>query len=198
MNQTIWKHIRNFCFLLRTFATGLFYFCFYLLGITFGVTMAFTIIGIPILYYVLRSADRFVQYERVLTKVYTDISIRTLPTRTRVEGGIWEQVRADLLDTHNWKMICWLMLRFVVGIISLVCAALFYVTPIIFMLAPVLYRLDHFAISFFGIQIRTFGDSILSMIAGAVFTWIGLYLGNVLVKMIGGNTRRMVKSLVRK
>lgn len=59
MNQIIRKHVRNFCFLLITFATGLFYFCFYLVGITFGVSMSFTLVGIPILYYVLRSTETF-------------------------------------------------------------------------------------------------------------------------------------------
>ncbi len=47
MNQRIQKHMRNFCFLLLTFATGLFYLCFYLVGITLGVSMAFTLVGLP-------------------------------------------------------------------------------------------------------------------------------------------------------
>ncbi|AJS60626.1 hypothetical protein UB51_21635 [Paenibacillus sp. IHBB 10380] len=196
MNLRIQKHMRNFCFLLLTFATGLFYFCFYFVGITLGVSMAFTLVGLPILYYVLRSTSVFVQYERSQTKVYTDISIDRIPSRTRAEEGLWERVKVDLLDASNWKVICWLLLKFVIGLVSIICAALFYVAPLIFLLAPILYRLNNF--TFFGMEIRTLGDSLLIMLAGAVLIWIGSYLGNGLVKMIGGHTRRMVEGLAGK
>jgi len=50
---------------------------------------AFTLVGLPILYYVLRSTSVFVQYERIQAKVYTNISIDRIPSRTRVEEGLW-------------------------------------------------------------------------------------------------------------
>ncbi|NEW09090.1 hypothetical protein GK047_24240 [Paenibacillus sp. SYP-B3998] len=176
--------------------TGLFYFCFYLVGITLGVTMAITIIGLPTLHYVLRSTHAFVQHERIQTKIYTNISIGPVPSRIREEGSLWEQVKAELLNERNWQAILWLMLRFVIGLVSIICVALFYVTPLIFLLAPALYPFYNF--SFFGMEIKTFGASLLIMLAGAILVWIGLYLGNGLVKMIGGHTRRMVKGLARK
>jgi len=196
MNQRIQKYMRNFYFLLLTFTTGLFYFCFYLVGITLGVAMAFTLVGLPILYYVLRSTGAFVQYERSQTKAYTSISIDQIPSRTREGGGLWEQVKVDLLDASNWKVIFWLLLKFVMGLVSIICATLFYLTPLIFLLAPILYPLSHF--TFFGMEIRTLGESLLIMLAGAVLIWIGSYLGNGLVKMIGGHTRRMVEGLAGK
>lgn len=132
------KHVRNFCFLLITFATGLFYFCFYLVGITFGVAMSFTIVGIPILYYVLRSTETFLQHERIRTKVYTDISVRTLPTRSQEQGNIWEKVKAELSDEHNWRAIIGLMLQFGIGMLSLICATLFLFVPYYSLVVPYL------------------------------------------------------------
>lgn len=196
MNQRIRKDLRNFCFLLLTFVTGLFYFCFYLVGITMGVTMAFTLVGLPILHYVLRSTRAFVQHERIQTESYTDISIGPVPSRTRTEGSLWDQVKAELSDKRNWKAIFGLMLIFVIGLVSVICAALFYVTPLILLLAPilsVLNLLDYF--SFLGMEIRTFGDSLYVMLAGALLIWFGPYLGNGLVTMIGSHTRRMVAGL---
>jgi hypothetical protein len=198
MSQMIRKHVRNFCFLLITFATGLFYFCFYLVGITFGVAMSFTIVGIPILYYVLRSTETFLQHERIRTKVYTDISVRTLPTRSQEEGNMWEKVKAELSDEHNWRAIIGLMLQLGIGMLSLICATLFYLSPIILLLSPILYFIDISSISLFGIENKTLNTSLLFMLLGAVFLWIGAYLGNGLVKMIGRYTRRLVKDFARR
>ncbi|GFZ86810.1 luciferase [Paenibacillus marchantiophytorum] len=195
MNQIIRKHMRNCCFLLLTFLTGLFYFCFFLVGITFGITMAFTLVGLPILSYVLSATSKFVQYERIQTKVYTDISTYDVPSRSRPQGGLWEQVKTELMDGRNWKAIFWLMLKFVIGLICLLCVVLFYVAPFIFLLAPVMYLwMD---ITFVGMEIRTFGASLLVMLAGVLYLWIGPYLGSILVKWIGGYTRRLVGSFVR-
>ncbi|MEK4345211.1 sensor domain-containing protein [Paenibacillus sp. FSL P4-0184] len=198
MSQMIRKHVRNFCFLLITFATGLFYFCFYLVGITFGVAMSFTIVGIPILYYVLRSTETFLQHERIRTKVYTDISVRTLPTRSQEEGNIWEKVKVELSDEHNWRAIIGLMLQLGIGMLSLICATLFYLSPIILLLSPILYFIDISSISLFGIENKTLNTSLLFMLLGAVSLWIGAYLGNSLVKMIGRYTRRLVKDFARR
>jgi hypothetical protein len=198
MNQMIRKHVRNFCFLLITFATGLFYFCFYLVGITFGIAMSFTLVGIPVLYYVLRSTETFLQHERIRTKVYTDISVRTLPTRSEEEGNMWGKVKAELFDEHNWRAIIGLMLQLGIGMLSLICATLFYLAPIILLLSPILYFIDISSITLFGIENKTLNTSFLFMLLGAVFLWIGAYLGNGLVKMIGRYTRRLVKDFARR
>lgn len=198
MNQLIRKHVRNFCFLVITFGTGLFYLCFYLVGITFGVGMSFTLVGIPVLYYVLRSTEIFLQQERIRTKVYTDISVRTLPTRSQEEGSMWERVKAEFMDEHNWRAIIGLMLQGIIGMLSLISATLFYVAPIILLSAPVLYLFGVPSISLFGIPNHTLGISFLFMLLGALFLWIGAYLGNGLVKMIGRYTRRLVKDFARK
>ncbi|MNH94375.1 hypothetical protein D3C73_469930 [compost metagenome] len=196
MNQRIQQHMRNFRFLLITFATGTFYFCFYLVGITFGVAMAFTLVGLPIIHYVLRSTHTFMQYERIHTRVYTGISIDPIPSRTRSDGNLWEQVKTELLDARNWRAIFSLMQKFLIGLVSITSAALLYVTPLLFLLVPFFYRLSY--ISILGMEIRTLGASLLTMLAGVVLTWIGSYLGNRLVMRIGGYTRRMVEELAGK
>lgn len=140
----------------------------------------------------------FLQHERIRTKVYTDISVRTLPTRSQEEGSLWERVKAEFLDEHNWRAILGLMLQFGIGMVSLICATLFYLTPIILLLSPVLYLLDVSSISLFGIENKTFNISLFFMLLGAVSLWIGAYLGNSLVKMIGRYTRRLVKDFARR
>lgn len=73
----------------------------------------------------------FLQHERIRTKVYTDISVRTLPTRSQEQGNIWEKVKAELSDEHNWRAIIGLMLQLGIGMLSLICATLF-ICPLLF------------------------------------------------------------------
>ncbi len=68
------KTLQDFYFLLFTFASGFFYFCFYLVSITFALVMTVIFFCIPLLAWVLQTTHTFVQYERIQTKVYTDIS----------------------------------------------------------------------------------------------------------------------------
>ncbi|MCY9666022.1 hypothetical protein M5X11_13785 [Paenibacillus alginolyticus] len=49
-------------------------------GYDYGVTMAFTLVGLPILHYVLRSTSAYIQHERIQTEGYTDISIGLVPS----------------------------------------------------------------------------------------------------------------------
>ncbi|MNZ90577.1 hypothetical protein D3C78_1095420 [compost metagenome] len=111
---------------------------------------------------------------------------------------MWEKVKAELSDEHNWRAIIGLMLQLGIGMLSLICATLFYLSPIILLLSPILYFIDISSISLFGIENKTLNTSLLFMLLGAVFLWIGAYLGNGLVKMIGRYTRRLVKDFARR
>ncbi|WP_368908809.1 sensor domain-containing protein, partial [Bacillus wiedmannii] len=67
------RFIQNGYFLLLTFVTGLFYFCFYLIALLFSFTLSFTVVGIPLVIRVLQTTTHFIQFERIQTKIYTDI-----------------------------------------------------------------------------------------------------------------------------
>lgn len=139
MKQTLLRFIQNIYFLLFTFATGLFYFCFYLVGIALGLSLSFTLIGIPLLTFVLRTTSTFVQYERVQTKIYSDITTLPYRSKTIVDASFWKQAREELLDHRNWQVIFWLMLKFVIGSVALIFAVVLSVTPLVFILAPILF-----------------------------------------------------------
>lgn len=67
----------------------------------------------------MRSARKFVRYERTQTKIYTDLTIELEDVELLVEGSLWVQAKRELLDQRNWNAIFWLMLKLVVGWISL-------------------------------------------------------------------------------
>ncbi|TXK73209.1 sensor domain-containing protein [Paenibacillus sp. N3.4] len=189
------RFIQNGYFLLFTFVTGLFYFCFYLVTLTLGLSLSFTVVGIPLLTHVLRTTSIFVQYERVQTKIYTDITTPPYEGKLRTGSSFWEQAKAELLDHRNWTAIAWLMLKFLIGLLCLLSIAILYITPTLFILVPLLAHF--FDIYFIGIRVDTFSKSLIIMSAGFILAFVSSWLANGWVRLIGGYTRQMIKILNR-
>ncbi|MBL4962945.1 sensor domain-containing protein [Bacillus halotolerans] len=187
------KTLQDFYFLLFTFASGFFYFCFYLVSITFALVMTIIFFGIPLLAWVLRTTHTFVQYERIQTKVYTDISIELFESRRKKEGDKWIKARDIIFNNSNWRAIFWLMQKFFIGIMSLICAILLYVTPLVFIVTPLLFR--YFNIYLLGISVNSWTKAFFVMIVGCILIWIRICIGNCLVRIIGMYTRTMFLKL---
>ncbi|QUG86945.1 sensor domain-containing protein [Bacillus nitratireducens] len=187
------KNLQDFYFLLFTFVSGFFYFCFYLVSITFALVMTIIFWGIPLLVWVLQTTHTFVQYERIQTKVYTDISIELFEPRKKEEGDKWIKARDTILNNSNWRAIFWLMQKFFIGIMSLICAILLYVMPLVFIVTPLLFR--YFNIYLLGIAMNSWTKAFFVMIIGCMLIWIRICIGNRLVRIIGIYTRTMFKAI---
>ncbi|PEY74126.1 sensor domain-containing protein [Bacillus thuringiensis] len=187
------RFIQNGYFLLLTFVTGLFYFCFYLIALLFSFTLSFTVIGIPLVIRVLQTTTPFIQFERIQTKIYTDISTDTYDRSIKMDTSNWSQVKLVLTDRRTWSAVFWLMQKLVIGIFSLISAIIFYVMPLMLLLAPLLYRYIKMNIIF--IQIDTFSKSLFVMFMGIVFTAISIKIVDGLTKKIGGYTHSMIRQL---
>ncbi|KAA0760849.1 sensor domain-containing protein [Bacillus sp. SH5-2] len=187
------RFIQNGYFLLLTFVTGLFYFCFYLIALLFSFTLSFTVVGIPLVIRVLQTTTPFIQFERIQTKIYTDISTDSYDRSITMDTSNWTQVKLVLTDRRTWFAVYWLMQKFVIGIFSLISTITFYVMPLMFLLAPLLYRYIDMNIIF--IQIDTFAKSLFVMFMGIVFTAISIRIVDGLTKKIGGYTRSMIRQL---
>ncbi|MFS8210860.1 sensor domain-containing protein [Paenibacillus sp. SEL1] len=195
MTRTVVSFIQNGYFLLLTFATGLFYFCFYLVALTLGLSLSFTVAGVPLITRILRTTYAFLQFERTQTKIYTDITTELYVKPINTDASIWLQARKELLNRRNWIAIGWLMLKLPVGIFSLISAALLYITPLAMIATPLLFPLFNYY--FMGFLIDTVIKSILVSASGVVFTMVSYRLANSLTRMLGGYTHLMIKSVNR-
>ncbi|AZJ23827.1 sensor domain-containing protein [Bacillus cereus] len=193
MKASAQKTLQDFYFLLFTFVSGFFYFCFYLISITFALVMTIIFLGIPLLAWVLQTTQTFVQYERIQTKVYTDISIDLFEPRKKEERDKWIIMRDIILNNSNWRAIFWLMQKIFVGIMSLICAVLLYVMPIVCIVTPLLFQ--YFNIYLLGIAVNSWETAIFVMIVGFILIWIHNLIGNDLVRIIGMYTRFMFKAI---
>lgn len=149
--------------------------------------------GIPLLAWVLQTTQTFVQYERIQTKVYTDISIDLFEPRKKEERDKWIIMRDIILNNSNWRAIFWLMQKIFVGIMSLICAVLLYVMPIVCIVTPLLFQ--YFNIYLLGIAVNSWETAIFVMIVGFILIWIHNLVGNDLVRIIGMYTRFMFKAI---
>lgn len=189
------KFIQNGIFLLLTFVTGFFYFCFYMVALTFSLSLSFTVIGIPLVTRVLRTTTVFIQFERRQTKIYTDITTEPYERRGIPDVSVWTQAKLELADRRNWRAVYWLMQKFVIGIVSLISATILYLAPLLFLLAPLLYRYIDIHVIF--MQVDTFAKSLVIMAVGALLAVISFKLADGLAKIMGGYTRSMIRQLNR-
>ncbi|NEW04947.1 luciferase [Paenibacillus sp. SYP-B3998] len=193
MKKRLVRNMQNVIFLLLTFTTGLFYFCFYLVSLTLGVSLSFTLIGIPLLTYVMRTTQTFVQYERIQTKIYTDISIEPYEGKQPIDGQLWLQAKAELMDRRNWSAIFWLMQKLVIGLVCLIGTVVLYIMPLILILTP--FLAPYINIQILGMPINTLTKSLSVMVIGLALAALGLWIGEGAVRMCGVYTRHMIKAI---
>ncbi|MDQ0496598.1 sensor domain-containing protein [Paenibacillus brasilensis] len=187
--------IQNGYFLLLTFVTGLFYFCFYMVALSFSLSLSFTVIGIPLVTHVLRTTTTFIQFERTQTKIYTDITTDVYDRKGATGSSVWAQAKAELRDRRNWSAVFWLMQKFAIGLISLVSVAVLYVAPLALLLAPLLYRYIDMYLIF--MQVDTLAKALIMMAVGLMLAAISFMLSGRLAKIMGGYTRSMIRQLNR-
>lgn len=195
MTRTVVSFIQNGYFLLFTFATGVFYFCFYLVALTLGFSLSFTVVGIPLITHVLQTTSAFLQFERIQTKIYTDVTTAPCVRHINTDASIWLQARRAMLDRRNWIAIFWLMLKFPIGIVSLIITAFLYVLPLAMIVIPYLFPLIN--ISLMDVPIDNFAKSVLVSAVGVAYMMVSIRLASCLTRMLGHYTRLMMNSVNR-
>lgn len=108
---------RNIGYLLLAFPLGIFYFVFFVTGLSLGFGLFITLLGIPILVGVLAAAYGMGEFERATTNLLLDLD--TPPSyRLAVPEGWWEKVKALLGSSETWKRIGYLFVEFPFGIVG--------------------------------------------------------------------------------
>ncbi|MFE9278185.1 sensor domain-containing protein [Paenibacillus glucanolyticus] len=189
MKKWLREYLLNFCFLMLTFGTGVFYFCYYLVGLVFGLSMCFTIVGIPILTYLLRTTRTFMNYDRIQTKFYTDITIEPVMKRKAHSGSSWTQAKEELANVRNWKAVSMLMLKFIVGIVCLFCGVIFCIVPVLWILAP--WASSVVDVNLGNLRMDTLPKSLLVMVAGILFAYVGSWAAKGAARLTGRYTQWM-------
>ena len=87
------------------------------------------------------------------------------------------------------------MLKFPVGILSLISAAILYVAPPVLIAVPFLY--PFISLSFMGATVDTFAKAMMVSATGVVLMMMSYWLADRLARWIGSYTRLMIKHVNR-
>jgi len=188
-------------YLLLSFLLGIFYFVFLVTGLSLGLGLIITWLGIPILLGTLLLWRVLAGFERQLVTSILGIDISFVPIRE--SKGIWEKIKAYLNDPFTWKSLVYLFIKFPLGIISFVVL----VTSLSFALgliaAPILYYLTEIGIlhgTFCIITssniclINSYFTSIIVGVIGVFLLFIFLHILNGLARISGLLTKSILEN----
>jgi Putative sensor len=120
---------------------GTAYFIWFVTGLSLGLGLAITLIGIPILTLVLASVRPLVAAERRLANGLLGTEIPGAPLAPRGEGWLG-RVKAYWTDGATWRGIAYLLARFPFGTLTFSVAVASYGAALYMVAAPVVAPFD--------------------------------------------------------
>jgi hypothetical protein len=120
---------------------GIAYFVWLVTGLSVGVGLAITLLGIPILTLVLASVRPLLAAERAMANALLGAEIPAAPLAPHGEGW-FGRLKAYWTDTPTWRGLAYLLARFPVGIFTFTVAVAVYGVALGLIAAPLLAPLD--------------------------------------------------------
>src|ERR1700744_2401772 len=111
-------------YMLLSFATGIFYFVWTVVGISLSLSFAILIIGIPFALLFIGSVRVLAHVEGRIVEALLGVRMpRKLPAPTNAgEDGIFARIRDALIDVRTWSSMFYLLLMLPLGILYFVTA----------------------------------------------------------------------------
>lgn len=181
----------NLVYLLISLPLGILYFTLIITGISTGLGLIITLIGIPLL--ILMS---FIWYwlgtfERTINTSLLNIKIKPSLSRAFKQKTFFKKIETHLKEPITWKSLAYTIIKFPIGIISFVLLTVLLSLSLGLMISPLLYNLSLAYPSFEfatinGIQIissiwQAWGLTII----GIFFLLISLHILNKLAQISG-------------
>jgi hypothetical protein len=120
---------------------GIVYFTWLVTGISTGLGLAITLIGIPLLTLVLASVRPLLAAERAMSNTLLGTRIPSATLAPRGEGWIG-RLKAYWTDSATWRGIAYLLARFPVGTFTFTVAVATYSSALYLLAAPIVAPFD--------------------------------------------------------
>jgi signal transduction histidine kinase len=130
--------LRRTVYLLISFALGTAWFVVLVTGLSTGLGMAITFIGIPILIGMLWAVRWMAQVERFCVAGLLGVDASAAYRRPS-RPGLWASVQSRLGDPQTWKDLAYLFVQFPLGILWFVVAVTLWSAGLGLLLAPAYY-----------------------------------------------------------
>jgi len=173
----------NLLYLLLSFPLGLFYFVVLVTGISLGLGLLITLVGIPLLMLMVLVwwGLAFIERHLAISLLRADIA----PMHTRLYGNLWHKYKQIFKNPVTWKSLLFLFLKFPMGIFAFVVVITLISVSMSFIIAPLLYILVLFGMpgNYYMVgNISLLDNPIIPIILGL----FGIFLGFVSLHAFNG------------
>jgi hypothetical protein len=168
----------NLLYLLLSFPLGIFYFVFLVTGLSLGLGLIITWIGIPILVGTIALSYAFASFERSVARAMLDAEIGPMQVG-ETPPGFWSKLRVLLTNPVTWKGIAYLLCKFPLGVVSFVVVVTLAALSLGLLFAPTYYYLPGVTFGWSGgFQVDTLWEAFVATVVGAVLGLISLHIFN--------------------
>jgi hypothetical protein len=177
---------RNLLYLLLAFPLGTLYFVVLTTGFALGIALVVTLLGIPLLIAVVVGSRRLAAFERAVANKLLGLAIQAPDdVETGVDEGVWSRARARLLARSTWMGLCYLFVKFPVGIASFTLVVTALTVSIGLLTAPLTYLLVEDGIQLGVWTIDTLPEAIVAVPVGIIALGITTYILNQAARLSG-------------
>ena len=180
----------NLIYLLLAFPLGTAYFVFLFAGLSAGITLFVTVVGVPILLFVFGVSWGLTAFERALTNRLLGVYIPPVSSRFSSSRGAWHRLRVHLLNRETWTGVLYIFARFPLGIASFVVVGTLLSLTGLLLAAPVVAPFLDYDIGFW--RVDTVGEGLVLLIIGIPMGLASLNVINTLAFMWGFFARLML------
>jgi hypothetical protein len=182
----------NLVYLALAFPLGLAWFVFLVTGLSLGVGLAITIVGIPLLLVMMLAWRLLATFERWLAVTLLGAEIGPSPVLTRsATPGAWARLKAILSDSLTWRGLVFLVVRFPLGLVTFVAVVTLGALVGALVTAPFTYRLATIDL---GVrEVTTLGGALACAAVGLLLLVVTLHAWNGLATVHGWVARVLLR-----
>jgi hypothetical protein len=175
----------NILYLLFSFPLGTAYFIFLVTGLSFGFSLLLFWIGIPVLILIFLAWWEIASFERQMAIWFLGVEIPSMYTKSVYDNSILQRLILRVKTPVTWKALLFLLIKFPLGILSLVVMTVLVCLTLAMLFTPLLYILG---VS----EVCSFLEAIIVSMAGIFMGFLSLHVLNVLAGLSGNFAKIML------
>ncbi len=184
----------NLLYLLLAFPLGIAYFVFVVTGLSLSVGLLIVWVGIPPLLGLLAASIGLASFERLLARQLLGVEIRGARNGSPVTGGFWRRVGAFLSRPDAWLALVYLLLKFVLGIVSFTLLVSLFSASLGMIATPFFYEQVWWQVGIPGLfEVDSFGMAAAIAMLGAILGVASFHLMNGVAWVYGHIAKAMLE-----
>ncbi len=173
----------NLVYILFTFPLGTAYFIFLVTGLSMGLSLSITLIGLPILLITFLAWWELAAFERQLAIHLLNIDVPPMKPPARQYTSALERFKDQVLNPVTWKGLAFLFIKFPFGIFSLITVVTMTTLAIGLILSPITYQWHTMYIGMYVVE--TSSVALILSCLGLMLGVISLHITNMLAVLSG-------------